>query len=221
MAKSTQGLEHIMWYTIIHPWSTFNTLMQRQISTISQTFSNIFSWIEMYEFCLRFHWSLFLRYESTIFQHWFRQWFGADQATRHYLNQSWLVYWCIYASSGLNELMVNTNWGLDGYWHPTVSFTCFSKALSWINYLDKRGLWTVQLLLLNIKGKIEQSFKISAIVSSLVNLISMQNIWILVLLIYCQTSDISNNLDNTIVDHSDVVWASPVSVTPTTTSFST
>ena len=36
------------------------------------TFSNVFSWMKMYEFRLRFHWSLFLRFQSTIFQHWFR-----------------------------------------------------------------------------------------------------------------------------------------------------
>ena len=49
---------------------------------------------------------MFLRFELTIFQHWFRQWLGTDQATKHYLNQWWLVYWCIYASLGLNELNV-------------------------------------------------------------------------------------------------------------------
>ena len=30
---------------------------------------------------------------------------GASQVTSHYLSQWWLVYWCIYASLGLNELM--------------------------------------------------------------------------------------------------------------------
>ena len=30
---------------------------------------------------------------------------GADQATIHYLNKWWLVYWRIYASLGLNELI--------------------------------------------------------------------------------------------------------------------
>ena len=49
---------------------------------------------------------MFLRFELTIFQYWFRQWLGTDQATKHYLNQWWLVYWCIYASLGLNELNV-------------------------------------------------------------------------------------------------------------------
>ena len=50
-----------------------NTLRPRQMDAISQTtFSNAFSWMKMHEFRLRFHWSLFLRFELTIFQHWFR-----------------------------------------------------------------------------------------------------------------------------------------------------
>ena len=60
----------------------------------------------MCEFCLRFHWSLFLGVQLTIFQHWLRLWLGADQATSHYLNQWWLDLQRIYASLGLNELMV-------------------------------------------------------------------------------------------------------------------
>ena len=73
---------------------------------ISQTtFWSAFSWMKMYKLPLRFHWSLFLCVQLTIFQHWFRSWLGTDQATSHYLNQWWLIYWCIYASLGLNELI--------------------------------------------------------------------------------------------------------------------
>ena len=44
-----------------------------KMSAISQTtFSNLFSWMKMNELRLRFHWSLVLRSELTIFQHWFR-----------------------------------------------------------------------------------------------------------------------------------------------------
>ena len=44
-----------------------------EIDAISQTtFSNAFSGVKMNEFCLGFHWSLFLRFELTIFYHWFR-----------------------------------------------------------------------------------------------------------------------------------------------------
>ena len=46
----------------------------------------------------------FPRAKLTIFQHWFGEWLGAKQATSHYLNQGWTVYWHIYASLSLNEL---------------------------------------------------------------------------------------------------------------------
>ena len=36
-----------------------------------------------------------------------RWWLGAVQATGHCLSQFWLVYWCIYASLGLNELIMH------------------------------------------------------------------------------------------------------------------
>ena len=77
-----------------------------KMDAVSQTmFSNAFSWMKMHKFGLQFHWSLFLRFQLTIFQHWLRYWLGAIQATSHYLNQWELVYRCIYASLGLNELM--------------------------------------------------------------------------------------------------------------------
>ena len=72
------------------------------------TLSNASTWMKILEFRLKFHWSLFLRVLSTIFQHWFWKWPGADQATSHYLNQWCLVYWRKYASFGLNELSHNS-----------------------------------------------------------------------------------------------------------------
>ena len=70
---------------------------QEKMAAIFQTtFSNTFSSMKMYKFRLRFHWSLFPRVQLTIFQHLFRKWLGAVQATNHYLNQWWLIYWRIY-----------------------------------------------------------------------------------------------------------------------------
>ena len=44
-----------------------------KIDAISQTtFSTAFSWMKIFEFRLKFHWSLFPRVQLTIFQHWFR-----------------------------------------------------------------------------------------------------------------------------------------------------
>ena len=50
-----------------------NTLWPGQMAAISQmTFSNAFSWMKIYEFRLRFYRNLFLRFQLTTFQHWFR-----------------------------------------------------------------------------------------------------------------------------------------------------
>ena len=44
-----------------------------KMAAVSQaTFSNAFSWMQMCEFRLRFHWNLLLRFELKISQHWFR-----------------------------------------------------------------------------------------------------------------------------------------------------
>ena len=69
----------------------------KMVSNFVTTFSNAFSWMKIYILRLRFHWSLLPRVQLTKFNHWSR-W------QNHYLNQWWLVYWCIYVSLGLNEL---------------------------------------------------------------------------------------------------------------------
>ena len=54
-------------------FSLLNHWGRDKIDAISQTtFSNAFSWMKMFELRLKFHWSLFLRVQLTIFQHWFR-----------------------------------------------------------------------------------------------------------------------------------------------------
>ena len=64
-----------------------------------KTISNAFSLMKIYEFQLKFHWSLFLRVQLTISQH--------GLAPSHCLNPYWLVYWYIYVSLGLDELTKN------------------------------------------------------------------------------------------------------------------
>ena len=93
----------IVWMLIVADnRSHVNTLRPRQNGHLfpDDFFSKAFSWMKIYEFQLKFHWSLFV----TICQHWFRWWLGANQATSHYLNQWWLDHWHIYASLGLNKL---------------------------------------------------------------------------------------------------------------------
>ena len=73
---------------------------------LQTTFSNAFYWMKIYDLRLIFLRSLFLRVQSTIWQHWYRWWLGTDQATSHYLNQWWLVYWHMYVSLSQNEFRV-------------------------------------------------------------------------------------------------------------------
>ena len=122
--KKFYGIFFIHWHTVNNTTVVFRRLKadalvyfvcnhrqyltswgRGKMTAVSQTtLSNAFSWVKMLEFRLRFHWSLFLRVQLTIIQHWFRQWLGAGQVISHYLNQWWLVYRRIYASLGLNEL---------------------------------------------------------------------------------------------------------------------
>ena len=86
-------------------WSVISTYCNEELThwdwdkmaaILQMIFSNAFSWMKMYAFRLTSHWNLFLRVINNI---------GIDQATSGYLNQWGLVYWGIYVSLSLNELM--------------------------------------------------------------------------------------------------------------------
>ena len=52
------------------------------------------------------------------------------QATSHYLNQWWLVYWRIYASLGLNELRIWCNF----VWNTSISQSMLLPLTHWDMY---------------------------------------------------------------------------------------
>ena len=56
---------HVSWQDMstIPTWESCYRCSRDKMAVISQTtFSNAFSWIKLHEFCLRFHWSLFLKF---------------------------------------------------------------------------------------------------------------------------------------------------------------
>ena len=82
----------IYFITVVRARQSLNSThwgRDKMVTNFQTTFSNAFSWMKMFKFRLRFHWSLFPRVQLAIFQHWFRYWLGAEQATSHYLNQWW------------------------------------------------------------------------------------------------------------------------------------
>ena len=71
MAVAWPFMFHVSPYTsyiiVLTHWS------RGKMDAISQTtFWSAFSWMKMFEFRWKFHWSLFLKVQLTIFQHWFR-----------------------------------------------------------------------------------------------------------------------------------------------------
>ena len=94
---------------------------------LQMTFSNAFSWMKIYEFWLKFHWSLFLRFQLTIYHHWFRYWLGAVQATSHYLNQGW--------PSSLTHIYISQpQWDIHIHTHTYITGLPSSQSLHTITY---------------------------------------------------------------------------------------
>ena len=66
------------FFSCVNPYSCHQNIWlthlgRDKIDAILQTtFSNAISWMKMLKFRLKFHWSMFLRVQLTIFQHWFR-----------------------------------------------------------------------------------------------------------------------------------------------------
>ena len=96
------------------------------------TFSNAFSWMKMFEFRLKFHWSLFPRVQLTICQHcrvqimaWRRP---GDKP--YYLNQLWLDYRRVYTSLALNGLTHITVFCIFGL-KPKIPLYPYTKTLRW------------------------------------------------------------------------------------------
>ena len=74
----------LLWTVWLTHWGRV-----KMAAIFQTTISDRFSFREMYDFRLQFHWSLFRL---------------TNQTTSHYLKQWWLVCWRVYVSLGLNEL---------------------------------------------------------------------------------------------------------------------
>ena len=70
----------------------FNTLRPKQNGHLfaGDSFKCIFL-NENFWFPMKFHRNMFHMVQLTIWQHWFRWWLGAEQASSHYLKQCWCV----------------------------------------------------------------------------------------------------------------------------------
>ena len=90
---------------ITFQWPAVTHWGRGKMAAIFQTaFSNAFSWMKMFEFRLKFHWSLFLKVQLTIFQHGSDNDFAPNRRQAIIWTNDDPVHRRIYASLGLNEL---------------------------------------------------------------------------------------------------------------------
>ena len=92
----SQDMENcIQWYTCSIIYCETNTPLNAENETKLPHFADdIFKRIFVDEnkwILLKISMKIVPKFPSMIFQYWFRQWLGADQATSHYLNQWWSV----------------------------------------------------------------------------------------------------------------------------------
>ena len=104
--------------SLIHDELKWTHWGRDKMDAISQTtLSNAFSWMNMIEFRFKFHWSLFLRVQLTIF---------------HYLSQWRLDCRRIYASLSLNELIHVSKGARGGHFKIlTLDLANTLKAWDW------------------------------------------------------------------------------------------
>ena len=118
------------------------------MDAISQTiFSSAFSWMKMFEFRLQFHWSLFLRVQLTIFQHWLRWWLVADQVRSHYPKQWRLGYSRVYICHAAS---MNKRSRIRLIWLLGVSYKRQKSHINWqrddfIWYRNEEDTWKYEI----------------------------------------------------------------------------
>ena len=61
-----------IWATIKYSIELTQLPLDKMAAILQTIFSGAFSWMKSFVFWLKFHQSLFLRVQLTIFQHWFR-----------------------------------------------------------------------------------------------------------------------------------------------------
>ena len=96
------------------------------------TYSIAFSWMQTYEFRLKFDLPLLLRVQWAILKHW--------SAINHYLNQWWLDYRCIYMRHSASMSYHTTWWPRGKEAFPALLSLCRGSDISFVVSLN--NLWT-------------------------------------------------------------------------------
>ena len=95
-------------------------------------FSKQFSSMKTVVFGLKFHLNMFPGVQLTIFQHRYRQWLGAGQATSYYLNRRWPMlptHVCATRPQWVNgRATFNSMWTINTIW-PQRSYSALGQIM--------------------------------------------------------------------------------------------
>ena len=103
-----------------------------KMAAFSQTtFSSAFSWMKMFEFQLKFHWSLFLRVQLTIIHHCFMAWRRpGDKPLTEPMMVSSLTHICVTRPQWVNEVAaILYNGHISTVQPGKIDYTVFTSEL--------------------------------------------------------------------------------------------
>ena len=132
IGKSEPDVGFIVYY-VYFIWFTQHcnlTLRGRDkmAAILLMIFSNAFSGMNMFEFRIKFHWSLFVTVQITLGYHWFREWLGTERQAIIWGNGG-LGYWFIYMYASLclndNKCAYNSHSrkSMVSHWHGVFLMT--------------------------------------------------------------------------------------------------
>ena len=123
-------LENSALKRLAHSLTLLLHLPLDKMAAISQMiFSDALLWMKIFVFWLKFHWSLFLSFQMTKAEHWFRK-----QVPSHYLNQCWpnsLTHICATRGRGVKLFLWITEKRVN---HTNMQPLCLDKKY-WLSKL--------------------------------------------------------------------------------------
>ena len=142
----------VIWFTA----SSWTYWGRDKVDIISQTMLwNVYSSMEIFKFWLKCHWSLPIRVQLTILQHWYSKWLGDVQTASHYLNQWWLVCRITIGHPFLVELSARRRGRWQSHLTETIAEVRWrASARVWGLKLQPRFGWTVLIRIITRHARI-------------------------------------------------------------------
>ena len=138
-------------YSTASAWSNVRWGREKIPPFHRRFFQNAFTSGKSYELRSRFHWSLFLLLELTIFLHWFKYWLGVDQVLDQ-VSFDPIQTW-IFIFIWVNRLFVSVNSSIYNFAYKAGDIPLRQPLIqNWLFYRDMERTKTLKLFTLIFNG---------------------------------------------------------------------